>query len=61
MRRVGYKFKSPGVYVKERDTSGYSVKKNQLRRVNIIKIFSLDIHRDIYAIPYGGTNLFKLR
>jgi hypothetical protein len=54
-------FKSPGVYTQEKDVSGYYVNKNQLRRVNIIKIFSLDIVRDIYAFNYGSNHSFKLR
>ena len=70
-------FKSPGVYTQEKDVSGYYVNKNQLRRVNIIKIFNMNIVRDIYASKklfhgpgqihmvkksnYGSNHSFKLR
>lgn len=53
-------FKSPGVYTQEKDVSGYYVNKNQLRRVNIIKIFNMNIHRDIYAFDYGSNHSFKI-
>lgn len=54
-------FKSPGVYTQEKDVSGYYLNKNQLRRVNIIRIFNMNIHRDIYAFDYGSNHSFKIR
>lgn len=55
------RFKSPGIYIQDKDISGIIIKKNQIRRVNIIKIFKLNIHRDIYATSYGTNHTFKLK
>lgn len=57
---IGKRFKSPGVYTQEKDVSGWYINNNCMRRSKIIKIFNLDIVRDMYATPYGGGLSFKV-
>ena len=51
-------FKSPGVYTQERDVSGYSISKNQIRSGKINRIFGIKNIRPIIAIPQPGGNGF---
>lgn len=59
------KFRSPGVYTKEVDVSGWSVSKNQIRKGKINKVVNLvnsvlgvKNSEPIIAIPIGCINGF---
>ena len=52
-------FKSPGVYTKEEDVSGYIISKEQIRKYKISKILGLS-NPVIYARPHGSTELFPI-
>lgn len=61
------KFKSPGVYTKEVDVSGYNISKNQIRKGKINKVVNfvnsvlgIKNREPIIAIPIGGTNGFEV-
>jgi len=47
-------FRSPGVYTKETNFTGYSVSKNQIRKGRINRIFDIKNTEAIIAFPYGG-------
>jgi len=47
-------FRSPGVYVEERDVSGIGINKKQIRKGKINRIFGIKNIEPIIAFPYGG-------
>ena len=46
-------FRSPGVYVEERDISVISIHKKQIRKGKINRIFGIKNTEPIIAFPYG--------
>jgi hypothetical protein len=52
-------FKSPGVYVQERDITIVKYSKKYLRRIKIGKIFGIDVPNVIITSTPKGTNNFK--
>lgn len=52
-------FKSPGVYVQERDITVVKYSKKYLRRIKIGKIFEIDVPNVIITSTPKGTNNFK--
>jgi len=48
-------FRSPGIYVEERDISGISIHKKQIRKGKINRIFGIKNTEPIIAFPYGGS------
>jgi hypothetical protein len=54
------KFKSPGVYTKEVDISGWNVSKNQIRKGKINSVLGVKNSEPIIAIPIGCINGFEV-
>lgn len=54
------KFRSPGVYIKEVDVSGWRVSKNQIRKGKINKVLGVKNTQPIIAIPIGCINGFEV-
>lgn len=54
------KFKSPGIYTQERDTSGYRISKRQIRMGKINYIFNIKNILPIISIPYGSDYGFVI-
>ena len=53
-------FRSPGVYTKEVDVSGWHISKNQIRKGKMNSVLGVKNSEPIIDIPIGGTNGFEV-
>ena len=55
------KFRSPGVYVQERDITIVKHSKRYLRKIKIGKIFGIDVPNIIITTPIGQNNFTQTK